>query len=177
MIDLRIKELPSYIECDGIFYPVKTDFRVWIDFGFRLERNEIWGGIFEEEIPNSLDWVSSAIEFYKSENVTPKDNEKPSGRTLDLVLDGDYIVASFQAAYGIDLTSCDMHWHRFHALLIGLPEDTKLSQIMGYRAYRHRGKIDQRAEMNKLKNAWTLPAVDYEERKKALLDWADDFFG
>ena len=45
---------------------------------------------------------------------------------IDYVEDGEYIVGSFMQAYGIDLTICDMHWHMFKALLLSLPENSKM---------------------------------------------------
>lgn len=174
MIDLRFKEMPSAIEVGGITYALKTDFREWLQFGYMLEHDhQLWAGVFSDEVP-SADWSEEIIEFYLSENVTPK-REMPSDRKLlDYILDGDYIVASFQSAYGIDLTTIDyMHWHRFKALIAGLPKNAKLSEIMGYRAWKKQGKYDHDREMEKLERAWRLPDIHEDERREAVLQWAD----
>jgi hypothetical protein len=39
---------------------------------------------------------------------------------MDYIEDYDYIVASFQSDYGIDLDSVDMDWKRFNTLMNGL---------------------------------------------------------
>lgn len=177
MIDLRFKELPhALVTSEGVF-SIKTDFRVWIQFDYVLrEQQKAWYGIFDKEIPTGKDWVDAAIEFYQSKNETPKGSSGSNERAYDLVLDGDYIVASFWQAYGIDLTSIDyLHWHTFKALLIGLPDDTKLAQIMGYRLW-HKENKKHDAKMDEMKNAWSLPKVTDKERKE-LLDWANKKLG
>lgn len=175
MIDLRFSELPDSLVCDGEEYKIDTSFRTWIHFEYILRTENIaWDGIFLEEIPQT-EWSSAAIEFLKSENPTPRNSQKSLEPTLDLIMDGDYIVSAFQQAYGIDLTSCDMHWHRFNALLIGLPDEVLLSKIRGYRSWK-KTKYDHDREMQKLKTQWRLPPRDLQEAKDAILAWADEFF-
>lgn len=174
MIDLRFKELPSALEAGGISYDVDTDFRTWLQFAYLLEyERTIWDGIFKSGVPDS-EWEEAALEFYASKNATPK-AEPANERVLDYILDGDYIVASFQAAYGIDLTAIEyMHWHRFKALLIGLPDNSKIAKIMGYRSFKRSGKYDYNKEMEKLRAAWRLPEPGNEERRAAVLQWANE---
>lgn len=176
MIDLRFPSLPASVEVDGHVYRLDTSFRTWIDFGKMLESGKAWAGVFADEVPDG-DWLPAALEFYRSENACPHDVPRSQRKALDLILDGDLIVAAFQQAYGIDLTSCDMHWHRFKALLSGIPEGTKLSKVMGYRTYRTPSKNDTNdAAMLRMKRMWELPDADDEERRKALLEWADEAF-
>lgn len=175
MIDLRLKELPSCVECDGIFYELNTDFRTWIEFERYIREEEVvWAGVFKKEIPPGFDWIEGVMEFYRSENVTPHYPDPPREELLNLILDGDYIVAAFQQAYGIDLTTCDMHWHRFKALLVGLPENTILSKAMGYRGYKKPPR-DHEAEMRKHKKAWTFPLPDTEDIKARMLEIAESW--
>ena len=166
MIDLSRDALPSALLVGGEVFPVDTSFRIWIKFEQLLTKEGVaWGGIFPDRVPDDPEWIDAAVEFMASENATPKRSPRGGPKALDLVLDGDYITAAFQQAYGIDLTSCDMHWHRFKALLNGLPEDTMLSRIMGYRTYEKRGKVDREAEMQRLRDAWALPD-ELAERKR-----------
>lgn len=174
MIDLRFKEMPSAVEVGGITYALKTNFREWLQFGYVLEHDrQLWAGVFSEEIPNK-DWSGAVIEFYLSENVTPQKTESSDRKLLDYILDGDYIVASFQAVYGIDLTTIEyMHWHRFKALIAGLPENSKLAKIMSYRAWKKQGKYDHDREMAKLEQSWRLPDIHEDEKREAVLQWAE----
>lgn len=163
---------------DGRPYPVLTDFRVWMAWGESVEVNEIaetsiWDGI----VPDG-DWVRPALDFYLCESVTPKRVADKSGvRPYDLVRDGDYIVGSFQSAYGIDLTDShlEMHWHRFMALLRSLPSDAKLSEIMVYRSY-HKGNEKPDAAYQKLKGIWTLPPKRTAKGDR-MVDWQMKAFG
>ena len=175
MIDLRFAELPSQIECDGFFYDIDTDFRTWIEFDRILREERVaWPGIFVGERPSSLDWIEGAREFLVSENVTPKYRQQPRFKLIDLILDGDYIVAAFQQAYGIDLTdgSLKMHWHRFKALLAGLPDDTVLSKAIMYRGYVKNNKKQEQI-MQEQHQAWQLPEPDIDVIKEQLLELAN----
>lgn len=157
MIDLEFSELPTCIVVDGEEVPVKTSFRVWLRFGRLLETY----GVASASVlatPCRGDWGPAALEFYECKTATPKPRDTLT-RTLDLTLDGDYIVGAFQQAYGIDLTTGDMHWHRFLALLRSLPQETKLAEIIGYRAWRPSRK-KQEAALRELHDAWELPPKD-----------------
>lgn len=179
MIDLRFNTLPSSLEVGGSFFRVHTDFRVWLAFGEYVKERIPWTGIFIDVPEGDCgEWLPAAMEFFKSENVTPRSTETIRDRIIDYIYDGDYIVASFQAVYGIDLTDplLEMHWHRFKALLVGLPDSCKLSKIMSYRAYVKK-PYDHDKEMKKLKEAWALPDEQAEEEKAAVLQWGDEFFG
>lgn len=162
MIDLREKGLPSRIEWEGGSAEVLTDFRVWLRFHAYAKEGKAWLGIFADEKPNGTEWVAAAIRFMESPNATPRQTGHSCPRALDYVLDGDYIVAAFQQAYGIDLTSCEMHWHLFKALMAGLPDSTKLAQIMGYRTWRH-DKRKHEEVMAEQRAVWSLPAGDDDD--------------
>lgn len=167
MIDLRNKGLPSCLEWEGGSCDILTDFRTWIEFGQRLiEEHKVWFGIFPDmRPPDGEEWVMAAIAFYRSPNPIPRQTRTPSNvRAFDYVTDGEFIVASFQQAYGIDLTSCDMHWHRFKALFDGLPDDCKLSKIIGYRMWRAGDEKRKHEDfMREQQAAWALPLIDDED--------------
>lgn len=57
-------------------------------------------------------------------------------KLIDIRYDGSYIYASFKQAYGMDLLQERGHlsWHRFMDLLEGLPEKTKIKEVMKIRA-------------------------------------------
>lgn len=161
MIDLRFKGLPHTVVVDGEDYEVETDFRVWIEAERELrETGSVAYWVFAGEHPSFLsDWKTPVLEFMASPNPTPRSSGDGGGpRLFDFVDDGEYIVASFMQAYGIDLTTADMHWHLFRALFNGLPDDTKMARIMSYRAYDPAdAKRKREAVMSELRNAWALP--------------------
>lgn len=159
MIDLRNKELPSRLEWDGGSCAIETDFRIWLTYGEMLKDGKVYLGIFpNRKAPAGEEWQIAAFRFFQCPNEVPRATRASRTRLLDFIIDGQFIVASFQQAYGIDLTSCDMHWHRFCALLDGLPDDTKLSKIMGYRGYEPSDEKRKHSElMREQKARWALP--------------------
>lgn len=169
MIDLRHKGLPSRIEWDGGSAAVLTDFRVWIEFARVVSESDgksLWTGVFPGGVPPEGDaWQDAAIAFMQCANSTPRMVREPSRiKAIDLVEDGAYIVAAFQQAYGIDLTSADMHWHRFRALLDGIPDDTQMARIMGWRSYDP-ASADRKhdAIMREQRAAWALPVEEQDD--------------
>lgn len=178
MIDLRVKGLPSQIEVGGLFYAIKTDFREWLKFGEIIKQPfEVYdlAFLFEENVPLVVDFTKELLEFYENKNATPNYNDKSSERTLDYILDGEYIVGSFMSAYGIDLTSVDMHWHLFKALFVSLPDTSKITQIMGMRSYK---KSEESYDKVALKNkkAWRLPSIMDSELEQINQEINDEFY-
>lgn len=176
MIDLRTKGLPDCIEHEGRPYGLKTDFREWIEFDHILqEHGMVSSHVFADEIPTDPGAVEPLMEFYLSPNVTPRSHHD-GPRTVDMVLDGDYIVASFMQAYDVDLTQVEyMHWHVFKALLYGLPDSTVMGRIMGYRSYRKppRGERHETVMM-RLRRDYELPRRGELEERAKLLQWAEE---
>lgn len=168
MIDLRKRGLPDSIETESGTYRLDTDFRKWIEFehAYRNEGVALFS-VFAGKRPKLSDrsWVQPVLDFLASPNETPRSVGGGSAeRAMDMVLDGEYIVASFQAAYGIDLTDplLEMHWHRFKALLNGLPDDAKMSNIMGHRTWRRETRKHDEICAS-LKRAWALPEPGDEQ--------------
>ena len=60
----------------------------------------------------------------------------PPRKLMDFEADSDYIYASFKQAYGMDLVKerGKLQWKNFCELLDGLPDKTKLKEVMRIRA-------------------------------------------
>lgn len=179
MIDLRY-DLPDSIVVDGEVFRLKTDFRVWIEFLRGCEEDGIASyDVFDGPHPEGSGWVAPALEFANSQNPTPHGRMESGPQSFDFIADGDYIVGSFQHAYGIDLTdkSLKMHWHRFLALFRSLPEDTKMSEIMGYRTWnKSQAKRKPESKMDEAKRRWSLPMKRTREND-AVVEWTEKAFG
>ena len=77
MIDLRDRELPNQIMVGGSFFRIKTDFRIWIEFGdmVRSEKTLMQmdiANIFEDDSP-SADYIkeifdSNKVKYYVLRN-------------------------------------------------------------------------------------------------------------
>lgn len=179
MIDLRESGLPTALEVDGEAFPIDVDFRTWIRFAKDLEDSGVARYyIFTEDVPTGRSWVPVAVAFLESKCETPRATGRRAPRVIDYVEDGERIVASFQSAYGIDLTdpSTKMHWHRFSALLRGLPEDTCMSRVIGYRSWQKSSRKHEDV-MRELRERYRLPEPGELERRAAVLELADEIFG
>ena len=177
MIDLREKRLPTSIEVGGLSYTIKTDFREWIKFSDIIKKPfELYdlAFLFEGNVP-FVDFSQELFDFYTNKNATPNYPDKSSENIIDYVLDGEYIVGSFMSAYGIDLTFVDMHWHLFKALFASLPDDSKIIQIMGMRAYKKSEESYEKTAM-KNKQAWKLPSYTDSELDEILKEIDDEFY-
>lgn len=186
MIDLRIKGLPNTICVNGELFSIKTDFREWLKFEDILKRLSKGESVNKSEFLPYFDGkppfysdsvVAELISFYTNPNITPIDIGSSSDRKLlDYIEDGEYIVASFLAEYGIDLTEVEyLHWWKFQALFRSLKDDSKIMQIMGYRAYKKSNKSMEENYQRQC-DIWTLPnkiEID-EEIKKGIME---EFYG
>lgn len=143
--------------------------------------------MYEEEILDASDKISQALKMLtrnrfkvwllsdmeKAELLEKITREKiqlpkrpqvgPPRKLMDFEADGDYIYASFKQAYGMDLIRerGRLSWRRFCELLDGLPEKTKLKEVMRIRAMDipEPTKYNQKERQNimQLKAYYALP--------------------
>ena len=121
--------MPNALLIDGRAYPIRTDFRVGIEYQRIAAAGKLTAAIlldlwFPEEYPTDISAALKGISrFIRRQDAEPEESEKSSGPVpYDLTVDSDAIAAGFQQKYGIDLTNPEthMHWWRFAALLEGL---------------------------------------------------------
>ncbi len=171
MIDFK-KEMPDYVEYEGVRYRVNSDFRVWINTESILYSDMPW---FEKVIElfklcykDSLPPDANAafillIDFYcggetgKSKN---KEHKGTSARVFDFEADTELFYAAFMQQYGIDLTEEYLHWWKFLALFRSIGQDTKLFSVMQYRAMDLSEITDKRQKdyYKNLKRIYRLPS-------------------
>lgn len=75
--------------------------------------------------------VSDVLQAFVMRDSPSSDNV----RAFDFAQDADYIYAAFWQTYKMDLLKerGRLDWRRFYALFLGLPENTRLSEIMSIR--------------------------------------------
>lgn len=113
------------------------------------------------DLQEKYSWL---IEFYCAGEQAAEPAAKPASRpdtgpAFDYRCDAPYIVAAFQQAYGIDLTTAKLHWFRFRALFAALPEDTLMAKIINWRTLDladYEGSM--REHYAALKERFALPA-------------------
>lgn len=113
-------------------------------------------------------------------NNTLKENVKSNDKNKQIYsyeFDDGYIFSAFLQQYNIDLQEIKyLHWWKFRAMFECLSEDTKISEIMGYRAM-DLSKIkdkEEKARYKKLKSLYALPDMRSTQEKEA--DFAQAFW-
>lgn len=155
---------------------VKPHFGIRILTGETLEEftveemSEVFNDVFEEHI--SLSTVEdNHVEYDLAGNPmkTTTSNGKQEQAPYDIRFDGDYIYASFLQAYGIDLFDVQgkLHWKKFNALLSGLPEGTKLMEVIKIRKWKPQkgDSSEYKEEMRRLQKDYALPNEIIEEEE------------
>lgn len=150
--------LPEELLIHGVKYKINTDFRYWL----RLIDEQDYKPIFVNKIPIPSEELFAEINnFIACGNVDKKEDEH-TPELLDFTLDADYIFASFYQAYNINLLRDKLHWYEFISLLKGLPEDTIMQKIIGYRQYNGDDE-----ELKKLNSIYELPHKLSEAEEEA----------
>lgn len=99
-----------------------------------------------------------------------KVKQQREDRIYDYEYDDGYIYSAFLQQYHVDLQEIKyLHWWQFKSMFNSLNKDTKIVEIMGYRAI-DLGKIkdkDEKARYRKLKKIYKLPDMRTEAQKEA----------
>lgn len=117
--------------------------------------------------PNSPGLLKAIIEML------PK-GEREAPKALDFEQDAELIYAAFKQAYAIDLRRADwLQWEEFLSLLGGIPDNTKLAQVINIRlrpiptpTKYNRKEI---AELMRMKAKWALK-VKKQESQRGITD-------
>lgn len=134
------------------------------------EMSKVFKSVFEEHISLS-DVEDNHVEYDLAGNpmkTTASDDTKQRA-PYDIRYDGDYIYASFLQAYNMDLFDMQgkLHWRKFNALLSGLPEGTKLMEVIKIRKWKPQkgDSTEYKEEMRKLQKDYALPYDEMEEEE------------
>lgn len=184
---------PETVKVGGRSYTINTDFRA----GIELEQEIVHGGVdaahllslyYPVGIPAD---VSAAIDtmlwFYRcgdTDTAAAEDRYyRPARkRGYDFDQDADALYASFQAAYGIDLTKADLHWWAFRGLMAGLPVDTPFMQRIYYRTVDTKGMSkEQRRHVLEMRKRYAIKSrpgevLTLEEHDRRMRDYVDRRF-
>lgn len=118
---------------------------------------ELWSYIYDNLIKTE---DKQSIQYDLKGNPMPTMEEDEEGSFIDLEKDAEYIYTSFMQAYNIDLYQEQgrMHWHKFKALLNGLPSDTIMQRIIQIRLWKpskHESN-EYKEQMKKLQSSYRL---------------------
>lgn len=166
MQDRNIDKKTKIIQAINLYYPHPEQ----IDDFEKAYNDIIWFYTCgKSEFNNKAD---DEKESKKKKVKSPKDE-----KIYDYEYDDGYIYSAFLQQYGIDLQEIKyLHWWKFKSLFDALNKDTKIVEIMGYRAI-DLGKIKDKEEKNrykKLKKIYQLPDMRTEAQKES--DFGSSFW-
>lgn len=124
------------------------------------EAVELFNYIFENFIKIKRKRV---IEYDLKGNPLPVVDDDEEEDFIDIAQDAEYIYASFMQAYGIDLFEQQgkLHWHKFRALLQGLPPDTIMQRIIQIRTWKE-SKYDSKEFKDAMRKLQRIHALNKE---------------
>ena len=169
--------MPNAVVIDGRTYPLRTDFRAGIEYQRELNSGNAavssLFSIFYQETPDNVEEGLEAINRFYRRVDEPVPESKDGGHgpiAYDFLADADAICAAFQREYGIDLTTAEMHWWRFMALLEGL-FSYSFSDRVGFRVADLTGlDSKQRARIIKKRNQFAIEPSETTEDHLSKLD-------
>lgn len=196
-MNLLIDLAPKEIKINNKTYKINSDFRVCILFEMMLNDNEVPQDLiplqalqlFYPVLPEPEDYIEAInkiLWFYsggkENKEVGNQSSKKSNYEAIyDFNFDDEYIYSAFLSTYGIDLQDIKyLHWWKFKALFKGLPEETKIMQIIKYRSIDLSSikDKDEKEFYKKMKKIYKLPTNKNEKDKineieEALLNGGD----
>lgn len=179
-MNILTDRLPDTVEVGGYEIAINTDFRAGIKFELLVEKGEsnvysllrlyYPAGYPKNDLRGALE---AALMFYRcGDNTEPKQggSDKPTSKkqAYSFSVDSETIFADFLRYYGLDLSSINLHWWAFRALLLGLPDDSGYKQRIYYRTCDLAGlPKKERERINKIRK---LIEINPEGRGKLTLE-------
>lgn len=171
-MNMLLNSVPESLIIAGTEYEIRTDFRVWLKFEMLLSEGnpsfvDIEKLIFKSSLPPSCadeETTEQILWFYRCGKQEQKGGTPSSKKIFDYDYDDGYICAAFMEQYHIDLNCANLHWWKFHALMLSLSENTEFVKIMGYRSVEISSKMtaSQKAFYQKMKKHYKLPVKKEE---------------
>ncbi|WP_342512251.1 Gp15 family bacteriophage protein [Sporosarcina sp. FSL K6-1522] len=128
---------------------------------YKGDTNQLWNYVYVKFIHVE---DKRPIEYDRKGNPMPV--QKESKKSIDFEKDAEYIFASFQQAYGMNLFEQQgkLQWSEFRALLSGLPSDTIMQRIIQIRLWEpSKGESSEyKQAMREMQKIYALEEVEEE---------------
>lgn len=193
-MSILTEPMPELVSVDGRLFQIVTDFRPWLTFEANIMDKSIHPVVLVESSIDAL-YVNppkgnarvhyaaalfgKLIWFYRCgrpEKAEHRSGGSPCARAYDFEQDAALILAAFQQAYGIDLTTEKMHWWRFRALFEALPDSCRICKIMEYRTADTSDMPDKtKALYEKMQEKYRLDPVPYADRMRTVEEHNAEF--
>lgn len=205
-MNILIDLLPKSVNINGVEYDIENNFRTSILFSLLMSdeeisnKNKIIQSLelyypilsinnkkLEQEQKHLLKNYEEAFEkiiwFYRCGEEIKNSVKNSSKSNNDLKLynfeqDSNYIFSSFYTQYNLDLQDIEyLHWWKFMSLFNSLKDDTKLGEIMKYRAIDLSNITDkeQRKFYKEMKKLYSLEVELNEEEQQELEKEKDEW--
>lgn len=154
----RVLETIDIMQDESLPEAVKQQISAWLLIKKRLKPQECYPVL------------SAALKVLLSTD--SKKQGQDDELSISFIQDAEYIYAAFYQAYGIDLIDCrgKLHWHKFLALLNGLPGDTRMSEIIQIRLRpipkATKYNAEEIAQIHKLKMAYRIRLSESETQTR-----------
>lgn len=175
-MNLLTDKLPSAVLVGGKNYTVITGFQSWIRFFDIMDNRDISEDLkmntamklFKDEMPTDKAAALCALYDFAACRDIPRAGKKNSETQeengtkkpcLSWLYDAPFVIGAFKNVYGIDLIeSTDLHWYKFFALFMALPDDTPIKQRMSLRQMRT-GEIKDKERRKQIRTAQRAIAI------------------
>ena len=152
-------DLPRGITVRGRFYKLDFDFRNVLRMMDILARDDLHPDAreylamkcFMRRPPKS---TAEALREVRAVLFPGAKKNADKAKITDFVQDADLIRAAFMQTYGINLFRDRLHWLEFTALLSGIPEGNRYSDVLGIRSR----PIPAPTKWNAEERAWLIKA-------------------
>lgn len=190
-----LTEPPATALINGTDYPIKSDYRIWVNISMLLEDLDFISGTKESDKYNIMiiseiiylafgellnepyiDTFMAVLEFMqgypemKDKGFSGHGNNK---KLYSFRCDLNYIILAIRNQTGIDLTyrrKEPFHWWDFLLEFKTLEDNHYICKIMSYRAYEGKDK-----ELLKLKQTYALPK-NLTKSEQAIINELDELF-
>lgn len=182
-MNLLIDELPTSLQINNTEYPINSDFRTCLRIVMALEDNELTAqekqvivlvNLFRK-IPEDVPAAMQAAQLFLNGGKVYQDNDSP--RVVSFEKDAPLIYSAFRQTHGVDLTSINLHWWQFLALMQGLDHESNFRQLVSLRIRVRSGKATKQEKeiAVELGDAFDVPEIDnrsLEEKDAEAKFWA-----
>ena len=177
---LTKNNLPNTVKVNDNEYPIKTDYRCWMQFenilfdtGIADEYKFYFMTLAVMETPHDItkELIEALFLFHRLNKPIKKGVSKQTEIGYRYDYDMELIFAAFYQQYNIDLFHANFHWWEFKSLFDGLTDQTKFMQVVGYRT-ADLSKLDkeQKKRFSELKKFYALPTDKTQDRSQEELE-------
>ena len=171
-------KLPHNVSINGEKFIINTDFRIFVDFEYEMQeidRNKAVNKVLKRFYPAfsiiiEQNLLNEAIDkflwFYQCgkeevEEIKSNSKAKKAKNSYSYKYDDQYIWGAYKMYFNVDLTKDEIHWWKFKAMWMTIPQEAEFTKIKGYRSYTGKDK-----NLLELKDYYKLPLTESEKQDK-----------